>query len=162
MDSTKRFRNILQNEEEPLRSVRLFLMVTLLVGLPGTLVELLLLGHTEDPLQWIPVLLLGGTIATLVACIFSPRKGVLNAFRLFMVLLVLSSGVGVVLHFRGNIALQLELNPNLAGWELFWKAITKGAPALAPGAMLQLGLVGLAWTYRHPAMATNAAKKGED
>jgi hypothetical protein len=40
----------------------------------------------------------------------------------------------------------------LAGWELFKEAMTGATPALAPGAMVQLGLIGLAWSYRHPAL----------
>jgi hypothetical protein len=41
----------------------------------------------------------------------------------------------------------------LAGWQLFWQAIrSKTPPALAPGVMIQLGLIGLAYTYRDPAL----------
>lgn len=149
-------------EPEPLRTVRFVLLVTLLLSFSGTLVELLLLGHTEDPLQWIPVALLAAALANSIAAAISGRRGSLLSFRGLMVLFALSGLAGVVLHLRGNIALQLELNPNLTGWEVFRKAITKGAPALAPGAMLQLGLVGLAWTYRHPALSENASTNSED
>jgi hypothetical protein len=41
--------------------------------------------------------------------------------------------------------------PDLAGWKLFKDSMMGATPALAPGAMLQIGLVGLAWTFRHPA-----------
>jgi hypothetical protein len=53
----------------------------------------------------------------------------------------------------------MESNPSLAGWDLVWQAIGgKTPPLLAPGAMIQLGLVGLAYTYKHPALGRS---KGE-
>jgi len=162
MHSARDSRRPIGTEPEPLRTVRFVLLLTLLLGLSGTLVELLLLGHTEDPLQWIPVALLAAALANSIAAAITQRRGSLLSFRGLMTLFALSGLAGVWLHLRANIAFQLELNPNLTGWELFRKAITKGAPALAPGAMLQLGLVGLAWTYRHPALSEKATTKRED
>jgi hypothetical protein len=44
---------------------------------------------------------------------------------------------------------QLEMDPSLQGVNLYRKAIlAKTPPALAPGAMIQLGLIGLAYTFR--------------
>ena len=41
---------------------------------------------------------------------------------------------------------------------LFWKAMAaKTPPALAPGAMTQLGLLGLAYAFRHPALGRPGA-----
>jgi hypothetical protein len=58
------------------------------------------------------------------------------------------------LHFEVNMEFQREMDPALAGMALFQKAIlAKSPPALAPGAMIQLGLIGLAYTFRHPALA---------
>ena len=36
--------------------------------------------------------------------------------------------------------------------KLVWKALRGATPALAPGALAQLGLLGLLYTYRHPAL----------
>jgi hypothetical protein len=44
------------------------------------------------------------------------------------------------------------MSPDVTGWPLFWEAIRGATPALAPGAMVQLGLIGLAFTIRHPAL----------
>jgi hypothetical protein len=38
----------------------------------------------------------------------------------------------------------------MKGLELFWEAMKGATPSLAPGVMAQLGLLGLACTYRHP------------
>ena len=60
---------------------------------------------------------------------------------------------GVVLHFRGNMSFQLDMDPAIAGWDLFTKVMhAKAPPALAPGAMVQLGLIGLIYTLGHPAI----------
>jgi hypothetical protein len=40
----------------------------------------------------------------------------------------------------------------MKGMDLFSKVMTGAAPALAPGAMVQLGLLGLIYTFRHPAL----------
>jgi hypothetical protein len=69
-----------------------------------------------------------------------------------MVLLVVGGAAGVVLHYRGSLEFQREMDPTQSGWELFTKVMhAKAPPTLAPGAMAQLGLVGLVYTFRHPA-----------
>jgi hypothetical protein len=74
---------------------------------------------------------------------------------------ILSGFVGIYFHYQGSAEFKLESNPSLAGWALFREAIrAKAPPLLAPGTMIQLGLLGLAYTYRHPALErTN--NKGE-
>jgi hypothetical protein len=72
-----------------------------------------------------------------------------------MVAFIAAGLAGVYLHYQGSVEFKLESNPSLAGWQLFWQAIrSKTPPALAPGVMIQLGLIGLAYTYRHPALFT--------
>jgi hypothetical protein len=70
-----------------------------------------------------------------------------------MLLVMLAGGVGILLHYQGNAEFQLDVNPDLAGWALFAKVLhSKAPPALAPGVMAQLGLLGLIYTFRHPAL----------
>ena len=60
---------------------------------------------------------------------------------------------GILLHYRGSMEFQTETYPDLSGWKLFLKVVrAKSPPALAPGAMVQLGLLGLIATYRHPSL----------
>jgi hypothetical protein len=40
----------------------------------------------------------------------------------------------------------------MEGLKLFKAAITGATPALAPGSLIQMGLLGLAYTFRHPAL----------
>jgi len=70
-----------------------------------------------------------------------------------MVLVVATGLVGILLHYKGNREFQHEMDPGLAGWTLFITVMTaKAPPALAPAAMIQIGLLGLIATYRHPAV----------
>ena len=132
-------------------TLRKLLLLTLVVSVTGTLMELLLLEHFEDAWQWAPVALLGGSLLTLGGFALERGPKSLNVLRGLMVLCIASGLLGLFLHYRGNVEFELEMYPDLAGWKLFKDAMMGATPALAPGAMLQIGLVGLAWTFRHPA-----------
>ena len=131
--------------------LRTLLLITLVVSLVGTLAELLLLEHFEDAWQWAPIALLAAALLTLGWHALERGPLSLNVLRGLMVLCLVSGVVGLLLHYRGNVEFELEMYPDLSGWKLFKDAMMGATPALAPGAMVQLGLVGLAWTFRHPA-----------
>jgi hypothetical protein len=133
------------------KALRALLLLTLLVSLVGTLVELLLLEHFEDAWQWAPIALLAASLLVLGWHALERGAMSLNVLRGIMVLCMVSGAVGLLLHYKGNVEFELEMYPDLAGWKLFRDAMMGATPALAPGAMLQIGLVGLAWTFRHPA-----------
>ena len=68
-----------------------------------------------------------------------------------MLPLVIGGGLGVVLHYNGGLEFQADMDPTLSRWHLFWKVVRMQAPpALAPGILVQLGLLGLIATYRDP------------
>jgi hypothetical protein len=71
-----------------------------------------------------------------------------------MLLFLVSCAAGILLHYRGDVEWKLEGDPSLRGLALFKAAIHGAIPLLAPGAMLQLGLLGLAVTWRYPARST--------
>jgi hypothetical protein len=73
-----------------------------------------------------------------------------------MILQVVTGLAGLALHYKGNVEFELERDESLRGLKLFWEAIRGATPTLAPGALAQLGLVGLAFTYRHPALIDSA------
>jgi len=71
-----------------------------------------------------------------------------HAIQALMVLFVLAGFVGFVAHFHGSAEYQLELNPDMSNWELLEKILrAKAPPLLAPGMILQLGLLGLAYVF---------------
>jgi hypothetical protein len=133
--------------------VRRFLLAILLLGMLGTTAELLLLAHYDAAPQLIPLALLGVAAAVLVWHGVAASAASVRALQLTMLLFVASGFVGVVLHLRSSMEFALETDPSLRGSTLFWKAArAKAPPTLAPGVMLQLGLLGLAFAHRHPAL----------
>lgn len=136
-----------------LRELRRFLLLLLVTGFTGTGAELLLTEHTEDGWQWAPVVLLAAGVLVGGWLLWRVALHTVRAFQGLMVLFVASAVAGLWLHYQANVEFALELAPDLAGWALFQKAVTgKSPPSLAPGAMALLGLLGLAWSWRHPAL----------
>jgi hypothetical protein len=135
-----------------LSGVRRFLLVILLLGMAGTTTELLFLSHDETATQLIPLVLLGVGFAVTVWHAVHQGSASLMALQIVMVLFVATGLLGMYLHFGANVAFQRELDPSIGGMALFWKAVAaKAPPALAPGSIAQLGLIGLAYSYGHPA-----------
>ncbi len=148
-------------EGSRLSGLRKILLAILALGMIGVLAELILLKHSEDVYQWIPLVLLGVGLPMLAWQ--SVRGGVLSLrlLRWLMCGFVAAGIAGVYFHFQGSAEFKLESQPKLAGMELFWAAIgAKAPPLLAPGSMVQLGLLGLAYTYKHPALKS-LQRKGE-
>lgn len=144
-------RSTAPREDATLATIRRGLLILFLLGVIGTGAELLLLGHTESLWQWLPLALMAVSLATVGWRLADRGTASLRLFRSTMVLFLLSGGLGLWLHYHGNAEFELELYPSMGGLELFRAAVTGATPALAPGAMLELGLLGLAYTYRHPA-----------
>src|ERR1041385_163676 len=132
--------------------VRRILLGILVLGLAGTEVELLLLGHYDGFWQIVPLVLIGVAVLVLAWYGVTRSRASIRALQVMMGIFLLSGGAGVLLHYRGNVEFELERMPSLSGLGLFWQAIRGATPTLAPGTMLQLGLVGLAYTYRHPSL----------
>lgn len=133
-------------------TLRRFLLAVLIVGLVGTAVELLLLGHYEGAWQLAPLVLIGLALGAIGWHLLHPGPASLRVLRSAMGGFVLASLLGLFLHYRGNLQYQLEFDPTLQGVALFWKVMhAKAPPALAPGVLAQLGVIGLIYAYRHPA-----------
>jgi hypothetical protein len=123
-----------------------FLLATFFVVLLGTTTELFLLEHYEDKKQLIPfgVAVLGFMVGGWYA--LRPGEASLRAFRLLLALFVVSGLVGVFLHYRGNVEFEIERDATLGGLPLFWESMRGATPALAPGTMVFLAMIGYAAT----------------
>ena len=131
--------------------VRRLLLAILLLGIVGTLTELVLLDHLEEARQWIPIILLGAGMFAILWHIFMQSVASANVMRWIMFGFLASGLAGIYFHYQGSVEFKLESNPTLAGWALFWAAVrAKAPPLLAPGEMIQLGLLGLAYSYVSP------------
>lgn len=123
----------------------------------GVGAELYFLDHFEDAWQWTPVALLGLAALLLLWLALAPRATLVYAWRGLMFLCIASGFVGMYFHALARMEFKQEGNPGLKGAKLFWEAMhTQSPPALAPGVMIQIGLLGLAATIRHPALSKNS------
>ena len=143
--------------------LRRVLLGILLLGMAGTATELLLLEHDQDATQLIPLLLIGAGYLVVAWNAVQRSRTSIAALQVVMILFVSSGLLGMFFHYRANVDFQMELEPELSGSNLLWKVLrAKTPPALAPGVMAQLGLIGLAYAYRHPAIVQRRNTLEED
>jgi hypothetical protein len=143
-------------------SLRQLVLAVILLGIVGLEVELALLRHADSFQQWIPhVALMIGLLSTSTVYI-RPGAATLRAFQVIMVIFLVVGALGVYLHFIGNVEFARERDPSLSGGALVWKALRGATPALAPGALAQLGLLGLLYSYRHPALSAGSIQNNQN
>ena len=120
------------------------LLATFLLSCVGVGAELLLIGHFEDWRQVLPLALLVLGVLTGAGYARSGARGE-RAFGVVLVLMAASGIVGQILHYRGNMEFELESDPAVGGWKLFAASMTGATPALAPGTMALLAVIGYAY-----------------
>lgn len=136
--------------------MRKLLFAVVLVGIAGLSAELVLLEHWDEWLQWAPFGGLALAFAATSAAWARPRAATIRALQAAMGLLLALGALGIWLHYRGNALFELEMDPSARGWGLFRTALFGATPLLAPGALVQIALVGLIATFRHPALSGGA------
>ena len=94
--------------------------------------------------------------------VLSPGRRNIRVLQGTMILFVLSGLAGFILHYQGNAEFELEMYPSLKGMKLFWEAIQGATPTLAPGTMIQLGLLGWVYTIRHPQLGSSKGGPSDD
>ncbi|NND34560.1 MAG: hypothetical protein HKN76_18385 [Saprospiraceae bacterium] len=104
-----------------------------------------MLGHFEDTWQVTPFVVLGFAAIIGGAELLSKQSLPAISLNALSVVMILSGLAGLILHFLGNRAFELEMYPDLAGWELFWKTLSGATPALSPASAAGLGI--LLWIY---------------
>ncbi len=139
-------------EDEGRWSVRRLLLLVVVFGIFGLAAELYLLEHTETIWQWSPFVVLGLGFLSALLLAARPNRFTVRTFQAVMTLFVATGIAGLYLHYDGNAAFELEMDESLQGLGLLWNALRGATPALAPGALVQLGLLGLIQAYRHPAL----------
>jgi hypothetical protein len=156
-------RRLSSDESRTASALRHIVLLLFLVGAAAAVVDLLLIGHYEDPWQFAPLVLIAASLASLAWCAASSKRQALRATRATMLCLIAGGIGGIWLHYRANSEFEREMYPALEGLELFWKAI-RGAspPSVAPATLIHLGLLGLAWTYRHPMLDTRTTTSGHE
>lgn len=134
---------------EVLRRLRLFLLVLSSMLFAGTLLELYLVKHTEDAIQWLAFVF--ASIGLLVTLAVLARRGptTVRLLRWSMLLVIVGSLFGVYQHVSNNIAFEREIQPNATLSRLLWRGVAGANPLLAPGTLAIAGLLSLAGTYKY-------------
>lgn len=148
-----------RNRDQDQGLVRRILLALVLFGAVGLTVELALLEHTEPGWQWAPFGGLAAALVTGAALAARPGRGTVRAFQAAMASCVVLGLLGLWLHYLGNVEFEREMDEAARGLDLVWRALRGATPALAPGALAQLGLLGLTLTVRHPATRGGAADR---
>lgn len=149
------------NGAATLHQIRRLILAIVLLEAIGLIAELGFTGHFESWQQWIPLVALGVGVLAGGAAAHRPVRPVLRAFQLAMGAVMIAGLAGLWLHYLGNVEWELERNPALGGTALVWEALRGATPALAPGAMVQLGLLGLVFTFRHPGLGSTTTSAKE-
>ena len=124
------------------------LLAILVLGLVGTGVELLFLGHDESLTQIVPLALIAIGLAVIVWHVRGDSVSSLRVMRITMGAFIVAGALGVALHYRGSVDFQKDVDPSIHGFALFMKVMqSKAPPALAPGIMAHMGLLGLVYAY---------------
>jgi hypothetical protein len=129
---------------------RNFLLLVSAFILLGTIVELILVEHTEELLQWVPFILSGLGIMFILVFRLNPSPLKIYILRSVMTVLAVGCLYGIYLHFIGNFEFSAEIHPNYTFAENFAAALMGASPMMAPGILFLAALLAVAGTYRHP------------
>src|SRR5690606_18690058 len=134
----------------PRFALRELMLALVVFGLLGLGTELIFLEHYEDTTMAVPFAAIVVALVGVAYHAMRPSRTSVRVLRLAMSLFVLVGLVGTVMHYRGGLEFQVDMDPTATAAQLFWKVMhMKAPPTLAPGAMVQLGLFGLLATWRH-------------
>jgi hypothetical protein len=148
-------------ETRDVAKIRLGMLGLVAFGTLAMLAELALIGHTEDSNQLIPLGVGGVGMAVVAWTARAPSVSALRSLQFVMLLYIGSGVVGITLHALANAEFQRELDPTVAGINLLLKVLEATAPpAMAPALMVQLGLLGLLFTYKHPVLTDGTGAGG--
>lgn len=149
-----------QREEGQLaRTLRRLMLAVLIFAMSGTFVDLLFLDHHGDLWQMIPLALLATAGLTLALHAIHGCPASVRAIQVAMLLFVAGGLTGVGLHYSASAEFHTETDATLNGASLVWNVLhSKVPPTLAPASLIQMGLLGLAFTYRHPRLLVRSKK----
>lgn len=136
--------------------IRRGVLAVLVLGCVGLIGELMLLEHYSEINQLPPLILCAAMVIAAIAHWFGNGRKSLRALQVIALLMVFAGALGVYFHGEenyGHARRDAEEYGDPTTGAAFWKTVVQGdAPALAPGTLIQFGLLALLATYRHPAL----------
>jgi hypothetical protein len=132
-----------------LARLRRFLLLLAVFLFCGTLVELWLVNHTEDLVQWLPFVLCGVGVVVILLVLLRPGRLSLLGLRAWMLVVIVGSLFGVYEHLTNNIAFEREIAPAAPLMRILREALSGANPLLAPATLAVAALLALAATYQH-------------
>ena len=135
-----------------LARLRRFLLVIAGLLLAGTILELWVINHTQEAIQWLPFILCGVGLVVVGAALLRPQRSNLMALRGVMGVVTLGSVFGVIEHIESNLGFVLEIHPNATFDQILSGALGGANPLLAPGMLGLAAVLAIAATYYHPAL----------
>ena len=140
------------NAETILSRLRRFLLALAAFLLVGTLVELIAVQHTQEPMQLVPFALCIVGLVAIATALARPQRKTLLALRMLMIPLALGSLLGVWEHVENNVAFYLEVHGAGTTAQLVAEALGGRNPLLAPGMLALAAVLAAAATYYHPVL----------
>ena len=122
-----------------LRLIRITI-ATLLIGL---VLELWLIEHYEDLLQFIPLLCVALAGILLIADCYSNAAWIRKSFKGLLVTNAICAFVGVYLHLKANFEFEKEIYVNETTLNLLINSFSGALPVFAPGSLIILSLLGM-------------------
>lgn len=117
-----------------------------------TPVELILLDHVHEWQQLIPFVAAFFGLVTAGWVLIDPTRARIIAARAVSVVITVVTLIGMGLHFRANLELELEIKPGTTFGDVWWDAAFGAAPLLASGILLLGALLIVGATYAHPSL----------
>ena len=138
---------------ETLQIVRRILLMTLIGSMIGVEIELFLLDHLKPVMQLVPVLLMAFGLAVIGWYGITRNPASMKVFQATMGVCIATGVLGIFVHLGFSATEAAKKDKTLQGFPLIRAALTGIAPPFAPAALIEIGLVGLAYTFRHPVIA---------
>lgn len=120
-----------------------FAIVFLTIGL---IIELFLISHYEGEWQILPIILTFLVLGVFFLLRWKRTRTTLRLFKFLLGLTVISGVLGVYFHLQANMEFEAELHPAQSFLTNFTESLSGALPALAPGSMLVVALIGYIYT----------------
>ena len=139
------------SDAQTLRCVRLLILAAIAAALIVTEAELLFVGHTgSNNGQVIAVVLVSLGLITVSCHAILRNTSSIVVLRLTMYLFLIFGIDGLFTHYHWAVQSALKSQPTLVGMPLVYATLSGKIPLLAPGMLIEIGLLGLIYTFQHP------------